>query len=122
VCIKNLQEVIEEYGPLPKQVKNLIFVLTLRMVARRAGVERMSMDHLSSHQSDIVLTLSPRVSAVEIMQLLQICPKWRISGKTLRLSEEIMRTTAHTTEWLPELTKHVAALIKKKEKKVKKSG
>jgi transcription-repair coupling factor (superfamily II helicase) len=116
------KELCEEYGALPKQVINLLLILKLRMAARRAGVERMSIDHLSSHQSDIVLTLSPCVTALEIMQLLQLCPKWRISGKTLRLSEEVMRTLAHTTEWLPELTKHVAALIKKKEKKGKKSS
>ncbi len=111
------KELIEEYGALPKQVVNLLHILRLRMVARRSGVERMSIDHVSSHQSDIVLLLSPRITALEIMQLLQVCPKWRISGKTLRLSEEVMRTIAHTTEWLPELTKHVAALTKKKVKK-----
>ena len=111
------QDLREEYGPLPKQAQNLLLIIKLKMACRRAGVVRIKMDTVSSKQRDVVVNLSPRVTAEEIMQMLKLCPQWRISGATLRLSEDVMKKLAGSDEWLPELTKHIAALVKKKVKK-----
>ncbi len=109
----------EEYGPLPKQSENLLEVIKLKMACRRAGVMRVKMDNVSPTQRDVTLTLAPRVTASEIMQLLQVCPQWRISGTTLRIGEDQLRAAAKTDDWLPEITKHVTALIKKKKDRKK---
>ncbi len=110
----------EEYGPLPKQTENLLQVIRLKMACRRAGVVRVKMDNVSATRRDIVVSLAPRVTAVEIMQLLHVCPQWRIVGTTLRMSESDMKKVAESDEWLPELTKQMASLIQKKKPKAAK--
>jgi len=107
----------EEYGPLPLQVQKLLEIIRLKMACRRGGVIRIKMDTVSSTKRDVVMTLSPRVTAAEIMQLLQVCPSWRVSGSTLRMSEDVLKKVAGTDDWLREITKHVAALQKKTKKK-----
>ena len=112
----------EEYGPLPKQAENLLKILRLKMACRRSGVQRIKMESSSASRREILMTLAPRVTADEIMQLLKICPQWRISGSTLRINEADMEKAAGTKEWLEELTKQVASLERKKAKKAAKKG
>lgn len=112
----------EEYGPLPKQSENLLEIIKLKMVCRRAGVLRIKMDNVSAKQRDIVVSLAPRVTAEEIMQMLRICPDWRIVGATLRINEESMKRAAGADMWLGELTKHIAALVKKNPKETAKKA
>lgn len=107
----------EEYGPLPTQVQKLLEIIRLKMACRRSGVIRIKMDTVSASKRDVVMTLAPRVTAAEIMQLLQVCPGWRVSGSTLRMSEDALKKVAGTDDWLPELTRHVAAMQKKTKKK-----
>lgn len=111
------QDLREEYGPLPKQAENLLQVIRLKMICRRAGVVRVKMDTVSAKKRDIVVSLAPRVTATEIMQLLQLCPQWRIVGTTLRISESDVKNIAGTDEWLEVLTQQIAALVKKKTSK-----
>ena len=108
----------EEFGPLPKQAENLIHIIRLKMECRRAGVQRIKMDTISASRRDIVISLGARVSATEIMQLIAICPQWRIVGATLRLSEDEMKKLAGS-DWLSELAKHVSMLVRKKTPKKK---
>ena len=116
------EDLKEEYGPLPRPSENLIRILRLRMAARRAGVQRIKMETVSSSRRDLILSLSPRVTANEIMQLLQRCPRWRISGSTLRLDEIEIEKAAGSKEWLDELTEQVKALEKNKKEKSKKES
>lgn len=109
----------QEYGPLPKQVDNLLHVLRLKMVCRRTGVLRVKMDTVSANKRDITVSLAPRVTATEIMQMLKDCPQWRISGTTLRIGEADMQKAAGTDQWLPELTRQLALLERKKARKAK---
>jgi transcription-repair coupling factor (superfamily II helicase) len=112
----------EEYGPLPKQAENLLEVIKLKMACRRSGVVRIKMDNISSSKRDIVVTLAPRVTATEIMQLLNVCTQWRIVGTTLRIDEVALRKAAGTDEWLSTLTEHMAALQRKKKPKERKKS
>lgn len=111
----------EEYGQLPKQTENLLEIIVLKMACRRGGVVRIKMDNITPQKREIVVNLSPRVTAAEIMQMLKLCSAWRISGATLRIDEDAMKKAAGTGAWLPELTRHIAALIKKKAKKTVKA-
>ncbi len=113
------QELREEYGPLPKQAENLLNVIRLKMACRRSGVMRIKMDNLSGGKRDVVMNLAARVTAEEIMQLLQKYPQWRISGATLRIGEPEMKKAAGSDEWLPALTTQIALLQKKSAKKPK---
>ena len=95
------------------------------MACRRSGVVRVKMEDISKDKKEIVLTLSKRVTAKEIMQILKVNPQWRISGSTLRVNfEEIVRKSGPKEEqWLKELTEEIAALQPKKGgKKAKKKA
>lgn len=109
----------EEYGELPKQVTNLLDVIRLKMACRRSGVTRVKGEEVSKGKREIVLTLAPRVTAAEIMQLLQKYPQWRISSQNLRIAESELEKAAGTSEWLPEITHQISLLQKKAHKKEK---
>jgi len=107
----------EEYGPLPKQAENLLQILKLKMACRKAGVTRVKIETVSPSRRDLIVTLSSRVTAAEIMQLLKRCPQWRISGSTLRIAETEMEKAAGTKEWLAELTIQIGCLARERTKK-----
>ncbi len=107
----------DEYGEPPEQVKDLFRILRLKMAARRAGVQRIKMEDRSAG-GDIVLTLSPHVTAAEIMQLLRVNSLWKISGTTLRIGFQTMQNKAKGKHWLEELSEEITLL--RKEKKPKK--
>ena len=105
----------EEYGAPPRQVKNLFQVLLLKLACRRSGVQRVKSEEVHGKR-DVVLTLSPRVTAEHLMPLLRDTPQWRISSNTLRLAEaEIERTGGK--EWMPELRRQVALIARGAPKK-----
>ncbi len=108
----------EEYGELPSQVVSLFKILRLRMACRRSGVHRVKSEE-EGRQRVVVLNLSPRVTAKEIMQLLHHNSQWKISGSTLRIPESVLEKKADGGDWLQELTEEVALLQKKKEAKKK---
>jgi transcription-repair coupling factor (superfamily II helicase) len=112
------QDLKEEYGKLPPQVQHLFSILRLKLVCRRAGVVRIKVEDATKDKREIVLTLSSRVTAKEIMQLLQVNSQWRITGSQLRIQEdEIMRKSGNKPEkWLAHLSEEISALEKKKRK------
>lgn len=103
----------EEYGEHPRQVQNLFKILRLKMICRRAGVLRVKTED-AGRQRDIVVSLHPRVTANEIMQLLAKNQQWRISGSTIRIGQDDMKRRAGSDEWLEALTADLALLQKKK--------
>jgi transcription-repair coupling factor (superfamily II helicase) len=106
----------EEYGELPRQVQTLFAVLRLKLACRRAGVIRVKAEEQGKNEREILMTLSPRVTAKEIMQLLSHNAQWKISGNTLRIPESILHSKAKGDGYLAELTKEVALLQKAKKK------
>jgi transcription-repair coupling factor len=110
------EDLREEYGDMPEQVSNLFRVLRLKMVARRAGVLRVKAEE-AGQARDIVLTLSPRATAKEIMQLVHKHPFWKISGSSLRVPEEqLLKEAKGGHHWIDSLTSQVALLEKPKKK------
>ena len=113
----------DEYGEPPKQVMRLFDLLRLKMACRRAGVIRVKAEDsgsIKTPKNEIVLTLRPRVQAMDIMRILQVNPQWRISGNTLRIAEAEIEKRAGGKEILPELTKEIATLEKPASEKAKK--
>ncbi len=103
-----------EYGDLPKEVRHLFGVLRLKLAARRSGVVRVSADDTIRTGREIVLVLSARVTAKEIMQLISKHGGWKISGSTLRIPEAELCAPGDGAALLSTLTEHVALLTKKK--------
>lgn len=110
------EDLRSEFGEPPTPVMTLFDLLRLRMACRRSGVMRVKSEDEGKSRS-IVLTLSKRVTATEIMQLLQVNPQWKISGTTLRIQESDLLRRAGGQTLLPALTKDVACLQKKTKKK-----
>jgi transcription-repair coupling factor (superfamily II helicase) len=110
----------EEYGEPPTAVMHLFSILRLRLACRRSGVLRVKMED-GSGDRQIILTLSPRVTAKEIMQLLSVNPQWKISGSTLRLTESVLMSKAKGKDWVDYLAEEVGHLQRKKEAKKKDS-
>jgi transcription-repair coupling factor (superfamily II helicase) len=113
-------DLLDEYGPLPDQVKQLFQILKLRMACRRGGVQKVKMEEIGRERA-IVLALSARVTAKEIMQLLSVNTQWKISGSTLRISQTALELKDERKDWLYELTKEVAALQRQKVEKPEKA-
>ncbi len=109
----------QEYGSPPKEVQNLFAVLRLKFACRRAGVTRVKMEEAERGKKEVVLTLSSRVTAKEIMQLLSQNSQWHISGSTLRLNEEEIVRAGGKDEvrWMGVLAKQIEALLPKKQAK-----
>ena len=107
----------DEYGDPPAQVKNLFAILRLKMVCRRSGVHRVKMEDATKDQREVVLSLRPRVTAKEIMQLVHKSPKWRISGSTLRISESELLKRASGDDFVAILREDVVLLERKKAQK-----
>ncbi len=107
----------DEYGDLPKQVKNLFSVLRLKLVCRKAGVIRVKAEDRSRTNKDVVLSLHKKVEAMDIMRLLQVNSGWKISGSTLRIDEEDLRKRAGGPDYMKELTTEITALVRPAGKK-----
>lgn len=118
------QDLREEFGEPPKQVMNLFAILRLKMACRRAGVTRVKMEESGKDNREVVLTLNPRVTANEIMQILTMNPQWRISGSSLRLREDQLLggRGKNDVEWIGKLQQEIATLERKKERKLQKKG
>ncbi len=106
----------DEYGEPPEQLKDLFRILRLKMAARKAGVVRIKMEDRDAG-GEIVLTLSPHVTAQEIMQLLRVNPLWKISGTNLRIGFPTIQNKAKGKHWLEELSAEILHL--RREKKAK---
>jgi len=101
-------DLLEEFGEMPDQVKNLFQVLRLKMACRRAGVVRMKSE-VKGASSDIVLTLAARVKAEHIIPMLAKNAKWRVSGQTLRIPQKDLGEN-----WFTKLKEDIEAIKVKK--------
>ncbi|HLC76425.1 MAG TPA: transcription-repair coupling factor [Candidatus Peribacterales bacterium] len=81
------QDLLEEYGEMPKQVISLFHILRFKMVCRRAGVTRVKAE-VKGKSNEIVLTIAARVQAEHIIPMLAKNPKWKVSGQTLRIDQK----------------------------------
>lgn len=106
----------EEYGDPPQPVRSLFALLHLKITCRRVGVLRVKMEEVGG-QREIVLFLSKRVTAKEVMQLVHTHPQWRISSATLRTAMADPEK-GKEEQWIHNLTHDILLLQKKgKEKK-----
>ncbi|MCK5017647.1 MAG: DEAD/DEAH box helicase, partial [Candidatus Peribacteraceae bacterium] len=113
------QDLLEEFGKSPRPVQNLFAILRLKLACRASGVIRVKMEDGAMGERDVILQLHSSVSAKEIMQILQVNPKWKISGSSIRLNENSLAKgkTKTDVQWLKSLSEEIKALEKKKKAK-----
>jgi len=93
------EELVEEYGKLPKEVSNLFHVIELKILAKKAGIAQVKAESVYlSKGKEIVLLMSTRVKPENIMNLLEHNPKWMISGNKLRIKIEDL-----SSQWIDML-------------------
>ncbi len=102
------EELVEEYGKMPKEVLNLFRVIELKILARKAGLVSVKAENVYlSKGKEIVLHMSNRVKPENIMNLLEYNSKWVISGNRLRIKIEALGM-----QWFDELKECVEKLSK----------
>lgn len=80
------EELIEEYGKAPEEVKNLFKIIVIKILAKQSGIINIKAEPVPmSKEKEIVLMMSKKVKPANIISLLEFNPKWRISGSRLRI-------------------------------------
>ncbi len=79
-------EIAEEYGKVPREVQNLFKVLELKTLARKANIRAIKVVSTTHKEREVQLSLSKKVTAIEIMNLLREQPGWKISGEMLKMN------------------------------------
>ncbi len=103
------EELVQEYGKLPKEVNNLFKIIELKILAKEAGIVNVKAETVPmSKEKEIVLHMSKRIKPANIISLLEYNPKWVISGSRLRIN-----ITDLGEKWFEGLRDSLKALVKK---------
>ena len=99
-------EMVQEYGKMPREVQNLFRVLELKIEAKKAGLTNIKAENIHMERGkQIVLTMSKFVKPENIMNLLEHNRKWIISGTKLKINIEDLGL-----HWFDELKENVQKL------------
>jgi transcription-repair coupling factor len=100
---------VEDYGRLPKEVGNLLKIIELKMLAKKAGLINLKAETVPmSKEKEIVLSMSKKVKPANIISMLEYNPKWMISGTKLKIN---IRELGY--DWFTGLMNSVEALGKR---------
>ncbi|MDF2379259.1 MAG: transcription-repair coupling factor [Candidatus Gracilibacteria bacterium] len=106
------QEFDEDYGPMPKEVKNLMKVLELKIHARNADIVALRNVVGEKGKKQIVLTMGKNMKPQQIGKLLDYEPKWQITGTSLKIPMQSLGF-----DWLQKLKKSLEVMSKRIQKK-----
>ncbi len=82
-------EMVLEYGKMPREVQNLFRVLELKIESKKSGLTNVKAENVHMVQGkQIVLSMSKKIKPENIMALLDYNAKWIISGTKLKISIE----------------------------------
>ena len=111
-------DVVEDYGKMPKEVLNLFKVIELKLYAKKAGAIKVKADnvHLGKDRQIIIIQLSKKVKPENIMNLLVYSPKWQIVGNKLQIviSELGMNWVEELQECLVKLAGKIVGIVEGK--------
>ncbi len=108
-------ELVEDYGRMPKEVLNLFRMLELKILAKKAKLVSVKADSYGMNSGkEIVLHISGLVKPENIANLLEYNSKWYISGTRLRVKIEDLGM--HWFDELRESVKRLSGSIKQKKK------
>ncbi|MEK7523843.1 MAG: transcription-repair coupling factor [Patescibacteria group bacterium] len=99
-------DIIEDYGKLPREVLNLLRVIELKMLAKKAGITLVKAENIHMKVGKhIVLFMGKHVKPENIVYMLQHNSKWQISGNKMRINIEFLGLN-----WFDELRECVKLL------------
>ncbi|MBN1494173.1 transcription-repair coupling factor [Candidatus Peregrinibacteria bacterium] len=100
------EEMVQEYGQMPREVHNLFRVLELKIEAKKSGLTNIKAENIHMEKGkQIVLTMSKLVRPENIVKLLDFNKKWIISGTKLKINIEDLGL-----HWFDELKENVKKL------------
>jgi len=103
------EQMVQEYGQMPREVHNLFRVLELKIEAKKSGLTNVKAENIHMERGkQIVLTMSKLVKPENIMCLLEFNKKWIISGTKLKINIEDLGL-----HWFDELKENVKKLQEK---------
>ncbi len=106
-------ELVEDYGRMPKEVLNLFRMLELKILAKKAKLVSVKAESSGMNSGkEIVLHLSGLVKPENIVNLLEYNSKWYVSGTLLRIKIEDLGM--HWFDALRESVKRLSGSIKQK--------
>lgn len=92
-------DMVEDYGKMPREVVNLFRVLELKIFAKKANITNVKAENIhDDSERQIVLTMSDRVRPANIINLLEYNATWQISGTKLKI-----KITDLGVNWVEEL-------------------
>lgn len=100
------EDVVEDFGKMPKEVVNLFRVIELKMFAKKAGLTVVKAENIHmKNAKQIILFMSKNVRPGNIVYMLSHNPKWVVSGTRLRIRIENLGLN-----WFDELRECVKML------------
>lgn len=107
-------DLVAEYGAFHKQVSNLFKILEIKILAKMAGIVMVKAITLGAAGKQVVLQVSPTMTAEPIVNLLKYNPKWMISGDKLKID---MKSLGFN--WPSALEENIRKMIVEKPKEMK---
>lgn len=105
-------DVVEDFGKLPREVSNLVRVIELKILAKKAGLVVVKAENVHMKTGkQVVLFMGKNVKPESIVYMLQHNPKWQISGNKMRIGIESLGLN-----WFDELKECVKLLGEKVDK------
>jgi len=93
------EEMLADFGKLPREVANLFRIIELKILAKNAGIVNVRAESVrGGKDKEIVLTMGPRVRPANIVSLLEYAPAWNVGGTKLRVG-----ITDLGVQWFEEL-------------------
>jgi transcription-repair coupling factor (superfamily II helicase) len=106
-------EIVEDYGRMPREVRNLFRVLELKLLAKKANLLKIKAENIHDpDERQVVLTMSDKVRPEHIVNMLEYNSKWIISGTKLKIKNKDLGVA-----WFPELKENVKQLSQKMKKR-----
>lgn len=102
----------EEYGRIPREVRNLLKIIELKILARSAHILAVRSVPVSRTDREINLTLGKEVGVAHIMNLLSKQEHWLISGDKIKRNFKYFGI-----DFLEEIKKSLVYISGKKEEK-----
>ncbi len=100
------EDVVEDYGKLPREVTNLFRVIELKILAKKAGIAVVKAENIHMKVGkQIIMFMGKRVKPENIVYMLGRNPKWQITGNKLRIRIENLGLN-----WFDELRECVKML------------
>ena len=109
------EDFTEEYGKMPRELRSLVRIIELKILAKRANILAVRSVPLSRTEREVHLLLGKKVGASEIMNLLKHQPDWLVSTDRLKIPLKTLGM-----DFLGELKKSLQLLGAGKEEKTKK--